>query len=129
MYARNNFGIDMMHVSAQGDQPLLMYFYKNRGMSLKTRDNRMSTPLHWAIYSKSEVAMCYLLSWDESLCDDQDCDGFTPLHLAVKSVEKSGHIRPVRTLLVRGSDRNAIDLLGKRAIDHIEDISDSELQR
>jgi len=77
----------MMHVSAQGDSPHLMYFYKSKGMNLKTRDNRLSTPIHWAIYSKSEVSMCYLLAWDPSLCNDQDSEGYTPLHLAVKSVE------------------------------------------
>lgn len=72
----------------------------------------MSTPLHWAIYSKSEVAMCYLVAWDKSLCDDQDNEGFTPLHLAVKSVEQLGYTRPVRTLLIRGADRDALDLKG-----------------
>jgi len=30
----------------------------------------MSTPLHWAIYSNSEVAMCYLLAWDPKVCED-----------------------------------------------------------
>jgi ankyrin repeat protein len=64
-----------------------MYFYKSKGMNLKTRDNRMSTPIHWAIYSKSEVSMAYLLAWDQSLCNDKDSEGYTPLHLAVKSVE------------------------------------------
>lgn len=47
----------------------------------------MSTPIHWAIYSKSEVSMAYLLAWDQSLCNDKDSEGYTPLHLAVKSVE------------------------------------------
>jgi len=49
-------------------------------------DNRASTPLHWACYSKSEVALVYLLSYVTRL-DDQDIEGYTPLHLAVKSVE------------------------------------------
>jgi len=46
----------------------------------------MSTPLHWACYSKSEIALCYLLAWISDL-EDRDIEGYTPLHLAVKSVE------------------------------------------
>ena len=75
----------MIHVAAQGDMPISIYFFKLRGLDLRSRDNRGSTPLHWAAYSKSEVSLVYLLSWVEIL-DDQDCDGFTPLHHAVKSV-------------------------------------------
>lgn len=36
-------------------------------MDLKIKDNRGSTPLHWACYSKSEVALCYLLSWLDNI--------------------------------------------------------------
>ena len=55
-------------------------------MDIRCRDNRGSTPLHWACYSRSEIALCYLLSWVPTL-DDKDIEGYTPLHLAVKSVE------------------------------------------
>ena len=83
--AVNNFGINMLHVAAQGDMPISIYFFKLRGLDLRSRDNRGSTALHWAAYSKSEVSLVYLLSWVDFL-DDQDCDGYTPLHQAVKSV-------------------------------------------
>lgn len=55
-------------------------------MDLRSTDNRGSTPLHWATYAKAEITLVYLLSWID-FYDDQDFDGFTPLHLAVKSVE------------------------------------------
>ena len=63
MHLKNNFGINVMHVAAQGDQPLSLYYFKEKGVDLKSRDNRLSTPLHWACYSKSEIALCYLLAW------------------------------------------------------------------
>ena len=78
-------------------------------MDLRSRDNRGSTPLHWAAYSKAEITLVYLLSWLDYL-DDQDCDGFTPLHLAVKSVESLQSTRPVRSLLIRGASRGMLDL-------------------
>jgi palmitoyltransferase len=104
MYAKNNFGINVMHVGAQGDQPISLYYFKLKGMDLNQMDNRFSTPLHWACYSKSEIAMCYLLAWVNNL-ELQDIEGFTPLHLAIKSVDQLGSTRPVRTLLVRGASR------------------------
>jgi ankyrin repeat protein len=36
-------------------------------MNMVLKDNRGSTPMHWACYSKSEVALCYLLAWVEDI--------------------------------------------------------------
>ena len=83
IYCRNKFGINVMHVAAQGDEPQTLYFFKQKGLDLRAKDQRGSTPLHWAAYSKSEVALQYLLAWVYIL-DDQDNEGNTPLHLAVK---------------------------------------------
>ena len=55
-------------------------------MSINVKDNRGSTPLHWACYSRSEVALNYILSLNPDL-EAKDDQGYTPLHLAVKSVE------------------------------------------
>jgi len=87
IHVKNNFGINMLHVAAQGDQPLSIYYFKRKGLDMHSRDNRGSTPLHWAAYSQAEITLVYLLSWVNHL-DDQDCDGNTPLHLAVKSAEQ-----------------------------------------
>lgn len=91
-------------------------------MDLKSRDNRNSTPTHWACYSRSEIALCYLLSWVDDI-NDQDIEGYTPLHLAVKSVETLRSTRPVRSLLIRGASRQVKDKTGRRPVDHVESIS------
>ena len=106
----------MLHVAAQGDQPISIYFFKLKGMDLRSTDNRGSTALHWAAYSKAEITLVYLLSWVQFL-DDQDCDGYTPLHLAVKSVENLQSTRPVRSLLIRGASRDYLDNQGRKPID------------
>lgn len=85
VYAKNVYGANVLHVSAQGDAPLpLWYYVKNVGMSLSDVDNRGSTPLHWACYSKSEFALLFIVSMYPNL-EAKDNNGFTPLHLAIKA--------------------------------------------
>ena len=118
----------MLHVAAQGDQPISIYFFKLRGLDLRGRDNRGSTPLHWAAYSQAEITLVYLLSWVTHL-DDQDCDGFTPLHLAVKSVEQLKSTRPVRSLLIRGASRDAVDNQDRKPADLAEFVTTPHLRQ
>ncbi|MFS8159541.1 MAG: ankyrin repeat domain-containing protein [Candidatus Roizmanbacteria bacterium] len=104
-----------------------MYFFKEKGMDLRSKDSRGSTPLHWVCYSKSEIALCYLLSWVKYL-DDPDIEGYTALHLAVKSVETLKSTRPVRSLLIRGASREARDKNDRRPIDLLDQITSPQLQ-
>lgn len=98
-----------------------MYYFKQKGLNIKSIDNRNSTPLHWACYSKSEIALCYLLSWlKKEELNDQDIEGYTALHLAIKSVETVRSTRPVRSMLIRGASREIRDKMGRRPADLIE---------
>lgn len=106
IYAKNMYGANVLHIAAQGDAPTpLYYFVRFRGMSLELRDNRGSTPLHWACYSRSEFALSYILALKPNL-DSLDNLGFTPLHLAIKSVGELKSTRPVRALLLKGAKRD-----------------------
>jgi ankyrin repeat protein len=60
--------------------------------------------------------------------DESDIEGFTPLHLAVKSVETLRSTRPVRALLIRGASRNSRDKNGRRPIDLVDQITIPALQ-
>ena len=61
---RNKHGLNVLHIAAQGDQPVsLYYFHKIEGMSIIQQDERGSTPLHWAVFSCSELALIFILSW------------------------------------------------------------------
>lgn len=126
IYIKNNHGINMMHVAAQGDQPVTLYYFREKGIDLHSRDYRQSTPMHWACYSKCEIALSYLLAWVEDI-DVKDGEGLTPLHLAVKKSEELRSTRPVRALLIRGADRDQRDKHNRRPIDLVEDISDEQL--
>lgn len=52
-----------MHIAAQGDQPISLYYFKEMNLELDSRDKRGSTPLHWACFQSSEISMLYLLEW------------------------------------------------------------------
>ena len=57
----------MMHVAAQGDCAATLYYFKEKGVNIDKQDSRGSTPLHWACYSNSEVALSYLLAWSPNM--------------------------------------------------------------
>lgn len=67
LYVKNKFGSTVMHIAAQNDQPISLYYFWKRGMDVNIRDQKDSTPLHWACYTRSELAMSYILSMKPNL--------------------------------------------------------------
>jgi ankyrin repeat protein len=65
--ALNVYGLNMVHVAAQGDSAATLYLFWQLGVPISEKDKRGSTPLHWACYSQSEVALSYLLAWKPDL--------------------------------------------------------------
>ena len=64
------------------------------------------------------MAIGYILSMKPDL-EAKDIQGFTPLHIAVTSVQKLNSTRSVKALLLKGADREAVDDKGKRPVDLI----------
>jgi ankyrin repeat protein len=81
----NKRGLNVFHMSAQGNQPTsLVYFREKYNFDLHSIDDMGSTALHWACYTGSENAVIFILSYSPKL-NIQDKEGFTALHLAVMS--------------------------------------------
>lgn len=79
----NDNGLNLIHMAAQGDQPETLVLFKDKyKVDFSSKDNVMSSPIHWAAYMGSDICLDYLASWKLPL-DTKDKDGFTPLHLAV----------------------------------------------
>lgn len=96
----------------------LYFFHKIKKIGMNCRDARGSTPLHWACFSSSELALIYILAWIEpSDLKLQDIDGYTALHLAVKSTEELESCRPIRALLFRGAPKDIEDKAGNTPLD------------
>lgn len=91
------------------------------GLDINTPDRRGSTPLHWACFRQSEIALGYLLAWNPKL-DAQDVDGLAPLHLAVRFVDQSENTRAVRLILLRGASKSIEEKMGRKPIDLVSEI-------
>ena len=118
VHAINRQGINMLHVSAQGDSPVSLAYFLEKGLDINSKDFRESTPLHWAAFSNAECILNYIIAWGGDL-NAQDSKGLTPLHLAVKSYKDNHSTRGIKQLLLKGADRNALDYETKKPIDYV----------
>lgn len=128
IHAKSKQGLGMMHLAAQNDMAYaLTYFYK-QGVSVNERDNEQSTALHWAAFRQQATSMYYLLGWRPDI-NARDAKGNTPLHIAAEFADKWGDLRPIKELLMKGADRNAVNNKGERPIDVMElNVQDEEIK-
>ena len=111
--ATTNRGKNVMHLSAESNQPSIMvYFIHYQAQDVFSIDECGSTPLHWACYSGAEETVSFLLSLKVCI-DAKDKEGYTPLHLAVQSVKE----KIVLKLLQNGADKNIKNLHGETPLD------------
>ena len=71
--------------------------------------------------------MAYLLAWNPDV-DVQDKEGFTALHLAVRSVEELESTRSIRALLMKGANPDIKDCEGLLPIDHVDAFSNDAIK-
>ena len=130
-YVTNKHGLNCLHIAAQGDQPIsLYYFHKLLNLNINEKDHRGSTPLHWAIFSCSELAMIYILTWlSQDQLSSRDEEGYTAMHLAIKSSHKMENSRTVRVLLYHGAPTNIRDQNGFTALDLVKNFEDSRIKQ
>ena len=102
--------------------------FRRLKVDINAKDYRGSTPLHWACYSHSEIALTYLLAWEPNL-NLQDHEGQTPLHLAVRSVETMQTTRLVRFVMLRGAERDIKDKNGKIPIELTNTVTEDNLRQ
>ena len=87
-------------------------------LGINQADHRGSTPLHWAIFSCSELAMVYILAWlTPEEIQSRDEEGFTAMHLAIKTSDKLQNTRAIRLLLYQGASTTIRDSSGNSALE------------
>ena len=123
---RNKFGATVMHLAAQKDQCLSIYYFYTRGIDINIRDPKNCTPLHWAVFTRSEMAVNYILALKPNL-EAKDIRGLTPLHLSINRIEKNGSARIMKTLLLKGANRLSEDFDQKTPVQWIpESLEESQ---
>ena len=124
-FTTNTQGINMLHVGAQGDQPITIAYFLGLGLDIDSKDQRQSTPLHWAAFAGSFLVLQYLVSLKAEV-NCQDIKGLTPLHLAVKIAVEYRSISSIKALLMKKADCNMRDQQGNLAEDFIQDYDRSD---
>ena len=56
-------GLTPMHTAAQGDNPTVLVYLKDKGLHFDIKDNSNRSPLHMATYHGSEISAIFLISW------------------------------------------------------------------
>ena len=111
--AVTNLGKNVVHLSAEGNQPSAMiYFLYKEKFDVYTGDENGSSPLHWACYSGAEESVNFLIGLNAFL-DVQDKEKLTPLHLATLYNREKIVIK----LLQNGADKNLKNSRGELPID------------
>eukprot|EP00347_Sterkiella_histriomuscorum_P002633 403367392 len=124
---RSKLGINLIHVSAQGDQAYSLVYFKNRGLSIHQKDCDSSTALHWACFGGSDTALYYLLAWNIDI-NAQEANGNTCLHQAIKRASHFPSTRSIKELLIKGADPNIKNFYNQRPIDLVQDIQNLQLR-
>ena len=118
MHLLNRQGINVLHVAAQGEQPVSIAYFVSKGLELDSIDKKKSSSVHWAAYSGTDLTLNYLLSWGADI-ELRDERGMTPLHIAVRQHKENKSAKGIKQLLLKGADPEARDREGRRPIDHI----------
>lgn len=117
IFLRNNSGLSVMHMAAQGDRANLLIYLKDKfGMNILDRDNSGNTPLHWACYTSAENSLNFLISWMDDI-NVVDKQGQTPLHIAIHTFS------PIilKKLLFKGANVEKKDNNGKSVLAIIQE--------
>ena len=111
--AVTDLGKNVIHLSAEGNQPSAMiYFLYKEKFDVYTGDENGSSALHWACYSGAEESVNFLIGLNAFL-DVQDKEKLTPLHLATLYNREKTVIK----LLQNGADKNLKNSRGELPID------------
>lgn len=104
----NKDGINMLHVSAQGDRPASIVYCLEKGFDIDRADKNGLTAMHHAAFYGCELSIIYLASCGSSI-NLPNRDGMTPLHLLISNFSQNKNVDCMKRLLLNGASREIKD--------------------
>ena len=100
--AKTNNGFNVLHLATMGNKiTSFFYFIEKYKVGIESKDIKDNTCLHLATYFNSKTIFNYLLTINNKIdINAVNKEGFTPLHFAVMSQNKS----MIKKLLIKGAD-------------------------
>ncbi|CAD8074207.1 unnamed protein product [Paramecium primaurelia] len=102
---KSGSGLLPIHAAAQGDQPYMVWYWMQQGISINAQDDAGNTCLHWATYQNCELTVSYLISFGCNI-DSKNNEQQTALHIGASY----GQSKVVKKLLIKGAQRNIQDV-------------------
>lgn len=86
----NKKNLNVLHMAAQGDKPVSLFFFKQYFKNIKeainSKDDDHCTPLHWACYCNSHQIINFLLSLGAEV-NSFDINKATPMQISLKKFD------------------------------------------
>jgi ankyrin repeat protein len=130
--AANKNGLNMLHVSAQGEAPVSMAYFLEKGLKLDSRDVSGRSPLHHAASIGNGLWIGYAVAQGAKV-DAVDSEGKTPLITSCKTFMDHRNVECLKKLISAEADPEARDTYNKRGIDYLQeyyrpDVRDDQLK-
>lgn len=122
---KNRNGMNVLHVAAQGDQPVSIGYFIEKGLDVDSLDKEGRTPMHHAAMFGCELSVCYLVSY-HGFINAKDNQKQTPLHLAIKSYKENPNIDCIKKLLLNGADREIRNFIDRTPLDELNQLTVNE---
>lgn len=104
LYAENKNGVNMLHVSAQGDQPVSLIYFLEKGLQIDSRDIHGRTALHHAATTGNELWIVYAVAFNAEV-DARDAEQKTPLLNCCSRFSDHWNTECIKKLLLAGADK------------------------
>lgn len=100
-----NDGLNLLHIAClSGNTIVVVYLIEKMNFDINEKDNRGTTPIHWAVYANNEQSVEYLIKKGAKL-NVEDKSGITPLHMALMNSKTT----VLGALLFNGAEENKLD--------------------
>lgn len=109
----------MLHVSAQGEAPVSMAYFLEKGLALDSRDISGRTPLHHAANIGNGLWIGYAVAQGANV-DAKDDEDKTPLITSCKQFMNHRNLECLKKLISAEANQEARDIYNFRGIDYLE---------